>query len=187
MPKTRQDIDREAKVEEILEAAERRLREGGYEGLSVAAIARELGLAQNAIYWYFPSKDHLFVRALERMLRTIVARKPKHDVGTVELVLWFTDQFAAVFDLQGAMNEQARRSQVVAEFVRELDSVLDHMLSNVFRPYVSEEELPSAVGAFRATVQGAYLQGLDRKDRRRLLAYTLDRLTGGISAGPSAS
>jgi AcrR family transcriptional regulator len=74
--RTRTDLDREAKTGEILAAAERRLRDGGYPALSIAAIARELGLAQNAIYWYFPSKDHLFVAALERMLRAIVARKP---------------------------------------------------------------------------------------------------------------
>jgi len=48
-------------MDEILALAQARLREGGYEALSVAALARELGLAQNAIYWYFPSKDHLFV------------------------------------------------------------------------------------------------------------------------------
>src|SRR6186997_3664071 len=94
MPRTRSELEREAKVAQVVEAAERRLRDGGYEALSIAAIARELGVAQNAIYWYFPSKDHLFVAALERMLREIAARKPRHEeAGTVERILWFTDQF----------------------------------------------------------------------------------------------
>src|SRR5207249_3829979 len=105
---------REEKLSEILEAAERRLREGGYEALSVAAIARELGLAQNAIYWYFPSKDHLFVAALEGMLREIAARKPSRQVGEIERILWFTDQFQTLSDLRGAMTERARSSPVVA-------------------------------------------------------------------------
>jgi AcrR family transcriptional regulator len=176
MPRTRPDIERDEKVRQIVEAAERRLRDGGYEALSVAAVARELGLAQNAIYWYFPSKDHLFVAALQHILRDIAARKPKGDVDAVERILWFTDQFAEVFYLRGAMYEQARRSEVVAAFARELDSTLDHMLSHVLEPHVPAEELPLAVDAFRAAAQGAYVQGLDRRTRRRVLGFALDRL-----------
>lgn len=92
MAKTRTEVDRDAKMGEILGLAERRLREDGYQGLSVAAIARELGLAQNAIYWYFPSKDHLFVAVLRRMLEEIAARKPRGEVGRRERILWFADQ-----------------------------------------------------------------------------------------------
>jgi AcrR family transcriptional regulator len=176
MARTRSELEREAKVDEILAAAERRLREGGYEALSIAAIARELGLAQNAIYWYFPSKDHLFVRTLERMLRKIMARKPGRSVGEIERILWFTDQFQALFDLRGAMNERARSSPLVAKFVAELDSLLSHMLSNAFRDYVVAEELPVAVEAFRATVEGSFAQGLGRRKRRQVLRFALERL-----------
>jgi TetR/AcrR family transcriptional regulator, cholesterol catabolism regulator len=142
----------------------------------VAAIARELGLAQNAIYWYFPSKDHLFVAALERMLREIAARKPSRDVGEVERILWFTDQFRGLSDLRGAMNERARSSQVVADFVQELDAILSRMLSNALRGHVPAEELPVAVEAFRATVEGTFVRGLDRRARRKVLTFALERL-----------
>src|SRR4030081_840041 len=124
MPKTRIEVPKQEKVDELVAAAESRLRTGGYEALSVAAIARELGLAQNAIYWYFPSKDHLFVAALERMLREIAARKPSRAVGGVRRILWFTDQFEALFQYRPAMRERARHSPVVAEFVEQLDALL---------------------------------------------------------------
>src|SRR4051794_29879772 len=123
MPKTRPAESREDKMGEILGAAERRLRESGYQALSVAAIARELGLAQNAIYWYFPSKDELFVATLRRMLEEMVARKPSKQVGELERILWFTDQFQALSGLRGAMNDRARSSPVVADFVKQLDSL----------------------------------------------------------------
>jgi AcrR family transcriptional regulator len=161
---------------EILAVAERRLREGGYEALSVAAIARELGLAQNAIYWYFPSKDDLFVAALERMLREIAARKPSREVGEVERILWFTDQFQGLSDLRGAMTERARSSRVVADFVEELDALLSRMLSNALRGHVPPDELPMAVETFRATVEGTFVKGLDQRARRELLTFALERL-----------
>lgn len=178
MPKTRIEVPKQEKVDELVAAAERQLSSGGYEALSVAAIARELGLAQNAVYWYFPSKDHLFVAALERMLRDIGARKPSRSKSRVERVLWFTDQFAPIWKLQGAMAERAQTSTVVAEFVKNLDELLSRLLSNAFRDQVPEAQLPLAVGAFRAAVEGTFVKGFDQRERRRVLGFTFERLTG---------
>ena len=179
MPRTRTDLERDAKVTEIVEAAEGRLREGGYEALSVAGLARQLGLAQNAIYWYFPSKDHLFVAALERMLREIAERKPTGEVGEVERILWFTDEFEPLSGLRPAMSERARSSEVVADFVAELDALLARMLSNALRDHVDPEDLPVAVETFRATVEGTFVKGLDQRERRRVLGFALERLMRG--------
>jgi AcrR family transcriptional regulator len=177
MPKTRTQASRDEKVAEILDAAEARLREGGISALSIAALARKLGVAQNAVYWYFPSRDHLLVAAMERMLADIIARKPKGDeADEVERVLWFTDQLQELSDLRGAMRERARGSEVVAEFVANLDESLSRMLTNVLSDRVAAEELPLAVAAFRATVDGAVARGLPEDERRRVLAYALERL-----------
>lgn len=179
MPKTRPEQSRDEKVGEIVALAEQRLREGGYEALSVAGIARDLGLAQNAIYWYFPSKDHLFVAALERMLRDISARKPSRSAGEVERILWFTDQFQALSDLRGAMTDRARASDVVAAFVAEFDALLSRMLSNVLRGHVPEDDLPVAVETFRSTVEGTFVKGLSKRERRKVLTFALERLMTG--------
>ena len=179
MAKTRTEVDRDAKMGEILGLAERRLREDGYQGLSVAAIARELGLAQNAIYWYFPSKDHLFVAVLRRMLEEIAARKPRGEVGRRERILWFADQLEPLSRLRPTLRERAQNSDVAAEFLAELEDLLSRMLSNALRGEgVAEEELPLAVEAFRATVEGAYVKGLSRAKRRKLLGFVLDRMVG---------
>jgi AcrR family transcriptional regulator len=178
MPKTRSSVSRDVKTEEILGLAERRLRDGGYEALSIAGMARELGVAQNAIYWYFPSKDELFVATLQRMLEAIAARKPSHETDVRERILWFTDQFQALSELRGAMSERARSSRVVAEFVADLDGLLSRMLSGALRGHVAEEDLPVAVETFRATVEGAFVRTLDGAQRRRVLSFALDRLLG---------
>jgi AcrR family transcriptional regulator len=177
LPKTRTALSKEEKVDRIVIAAERRLTAGGFDALSVTAIARELGLAQNAIYWYFPSKDHLFVAALERMLRDIAARKPSRSRDAVERILWFTDQFAGLSQLRGAMSERASQSELVARFVDDLDRMLERMLSKALAGKVSAVDLPLAVASFRATVEGTFVKGLRKRERRRLLRFTLEQLT----------
>jgi AcrR family transcriptional regulator len=176
MPKTRADVSRDAKTDAILTLAEQRLREGGYEALSIAAIARELGVAQNAIYWYFPSKDELFVAALQRILEQIAARKPGSGVAVQKRILWFTDQFQALSQLRGAMAERAPHSPVVADFVAQLDELLSRMLSNALRDHVPEGQLPVAVDTFRATVEGTFVKRLDKRARHRVLSFALQQL-----------
>jgi AcrR family transcriptional regulator len=176
MPRTRVQQSRQTKVDEILSASERRLLEGGFDALSVADIARELGIAQNAVYWYFPSKDHLFVATLERILQDVVARKPSHRQSDVNRILWFTDQFQTLSDLRAAMNDRARVSPVVAEFVENLDALLSRMLSGVLSNHVPADQLPLAVDTFRATVEGTFVKRLSKRERRRVLTFALQRL-----------
>jgi AcrR family transcriptional regulator len=176
MPRTRPELQREDKMAEILEVAERQLRDGGFEALSMAGIARELGLAQNAIYWYFPSRAELFVATLRRILEDIAERKPRGEQDVIKRILWWTDQFAPLYAFRPAMQEQARTSQVVAQFVKDLDDLLDRMLTNAVRDRVSDDELAAAVESFRATVTGTYAQGLSPRRRREVLSFSLGRL-----------
>jgi AcrR family transcriptional regulator len=179
MPRTRPQLDREEKVAEILEAAERRLLDGGFDALSMAGVARDLGLAQNAVYWYFPSRTELFVAVLRRILEGIAARKPRLSRTVEERVLWFTDQFAPVYEFWPAIHEQARESAVAAEFAADLDSLFERMLGNLFRGRVPDDELEAAIASLRATIAGTYAQGLPRARRRKVLAYSLNQILRG--------
>jgi AcrR family transcriptional regulator len=49
---------------EITAAARRQLAEVGAAGLSLRAVARELGMASSALYRYFPSRDELLTRLI---------------------------------------------------------------------------------------------------------------------------
>jgi AcrR family transcriptional regulator len=177
VPRTRTALDRDAKVGEILDDAVAQLRAGGYASLSVAAIARDLGVAQNAIYWYFGSKDELFVAALERMLREVVANKPPRQRSTKAKVLWFVDQLAELEQVRAALRDRARESAVVARFAAELDATWRSMLSNVLATELPDpRERRLAVDALIATIQGALLSAASRKERRRLVGFAFDRL-----------
>jgi AcrR family transcriptional regulator len=177
MPSTRTGLTKQEKVKEILDRAEERLRCGGYEGLSVVALASELGVAQNAIYHYFSSKDHLFVGVLERLLQRIAARKPR-DLQTEKRVLWFVDQFAELAPYRAALYERAEQSKVAAGFAELLDALLGRMLSNAFDELELRGDRGLAVEMFRSLVEGTYVQQLSPSERRRVLEFALARLAG---------
>src|SRR4051812_42457523 len=179
MPKRRDDVDRDQKTREILDAATAQLLAGGYEGLSVAALARDLGIAQNAVYWYFPSKDALVVAAIEELLLDIVSRKPPASRGLEHQVLWFVDQLAELADIRAALAHRARVSGLVATFVDDMNSRLYRLMRHALQPHVAAKELDDASQAFLATVQGTYVTRLTPAARRRVLRYSLRKLTAG--------
>ena len=178
VPRTRSELERQAKVDEILDAAAKRLAAGGYEALSVIGVARDLGLAQNAVYWYFPSKDHLVVGALERMLRDSHARKPPASRALETKVLFFVEQLDALADVRAALFDRARVSPVVADFARALDALWRRMLTNVLRDKVPADELEPTVDTLLATFQGALLRPHTRDELRRTVRYALGKLVG---------
>src|SRR5574339_1321164 len=119
MPKTRTKAEHQEKAGEIVDAAIARLRAGGLDALSVASLARELGVAQNTIYWYFPSRDHLLVAAMGRMAQRIISEgaepdgaelPPEAKASAREAILAAVDRFAEVQPLRIAMRERAPSS-----------------------------------------------------------------------------
>ncbi len=57
--------DREQKSQNILEATRKVIAKVGFQGANLEMIAKNAGLSKAALYLYFPSKDHLFLRAVE--------------------------------------------------------------------------------------------------------------------------
>src|SRR5438093_12204940 len=59
--------------ERILEAAARRFRERGFEGIGVADLMKEAGLTHGGFYGHFSSKEDLIAEASARALKRSVA------------------------------------------------------------------------------------------------------------------
>src|SRR5580693_9793844 len=58
-PRTARERARAELTREIKEGARRQLAATGADGISLRAVARELGMASSAVYRYFPSRDDL--------------------------------------------------------------------------------------------------------------------------------
>ena len=64
MPSTVRDRVRAEVTAEITAVARRQLGEVGAAGLSLRAVAREVGMASSAVYRYFASRDELLTRRI---------------------------------------------------------------------------------------------------------------------------
>lgn len=177
MPRNRAGTARSDKLDEIIDAARVRLLDGGYGGLSIADIARELGLSQNAIYWYFATKDHVLVAAVERILHDVLDRKPRGGT-TVDRVLWFSERLHEFQDLRLTVRQRARESDVVAIFERDVVALFRTMLVNSLRGSVDKARLDDTADALMALCEGVLLRDVSSRDRKRILRFGVERLLG---------
>ena len=175
MPRNRSDVARDEKIAELVDAGRRRLLDGGYEALSVAAIARELGLAQAAVYWYFPSKDHLLVAVVERILHDVLERKPRRGTQ-LDHVLWFTERLGELHDVRTTVRDRARSSEVVAAFARDVDQLLRALLAGALSTEVDAPRLDDTVDAVMALCEGALLRDVGPHRRREIVRFGYQRL-----------
>jgi len=78
--RTARDRARTELTREIKDAARRKLALGGAEGLSLRAVARELGMVSSALYRYFPSRDDLLtaliIDAYDSLGETVASADP---------------------------------------------------------------------------------------------------------------
>ena len=178
MPRTRTGQPRPDKEEQILGAAERTVLTQGVESLSVAAVARELGLAPNSIYWYFPSRDHLIVATARRILGRIIQSESAQDLDGVERILWFVDQMGDLHRVRFALARRARDAPVLAAFLVELATLLRDGLRTALQPLAAEPDLDLVVDAFIAVVHDTAGPHLSDVERRGIRKFALDRLLG---------
>ncbi|MEI8082026.1 MAG: TetR/AcrR family transcriptional regulator, partial [Actinomycetes bacterium] len=82
-------MNRERITEAILDGAREQIASNGASGLSLRAIARELGMASSAVYRYFPSRDDLLTQLIIDAYDSLGAAAERaheavadHDVAT---------------------------------------------------------------------------------------------------------
>ena len=76
---TKEEVIKEFRVREILEAARRVLARYGMQGTTVDRVAEEAKVAKGTIYLYFQSKDELVHAAVLEGLREMVAETVRSD------------------------------------------------------------------------------------------------------------
>ncbi len=180
MPATRPHLDRDLKRAQILDAAETLFLRDGYETTAMAAIARRAGVANNAVYWYFSSKDDLLAAMLRRYQERVLAQMPTAATATVEeQVLAMLAQLDQVAILTASVHERAQHSAAVAEMHEAFHAAADRLLEGLFREAgLKTDDATQAAKAMMALVEGIHLHESDRDTatRNNLVLWTLHRL-----------
>jgi TetR/AcrR family transcriptional regulator, repressor of the mexAB-oprM multidrug resistance operon len=68
VPRNRQQIPREERAGDLLDAATALFLANGYVGTTMADISAAAGVARGNVYWYFKSKDDIFAAVMDRTL-----------------------------------------------------------------------------------------------------------------------
>lgn len=175
MPRNRRDVDREQKIREILDVAVEQVQEGGYAALSAGAIAEQVGIARGAVYWYFPSKDHLFAAASAAAIQRAVAQPPR-ELDSVELIVWAVNRLSRLRHVHTGLQERARMSEAAAEVGRVLQVDMRRRLREALAELVPEDRLDVATETTFIFVQGVLSMPLDKKRRETAMRFLLDQL-----------
>lgn len=164
----------------ILEAASRLFNERGYRGTDLGDIAKEIGLARNSLYRYYPNKDYILLACLERDMAPILERTraleqavadPRERVDT-----WLELQMEiAETNCDGAMRMVEEVSANSPE-LRQKISALHAPSSTVLRAAVQDilantDEDPELMAAMIISmVRSAAAQAMQSGERERTLA-----------------
>lgn len=139
--RTARDRARAELTAEIKDEARRQLAVSGADGLSLRAVARELGMVSSAIYRYYPSKDELLTALITDAYRALGAAATA------------ADDRIPVRDLRG-------RWQAVCHAVRDWARVNRHEYALIYGSPVPGYQAPATTIAEAGTVPLVMLQVL---------------------------
>lgn len=175
MPRNRREVDRDDKLDEILTVAEKILLAHGYDALSHSAVARELGLARAAIYWYFPAKDDLFTAAASRIFTAALANPPSTN-NYARRIQWAVDRLAELRPLNLALHDRAHHSDSAAHLEATIQRGLCDRLRELLRSHVPPARLEPVTKTIVVFIEGLLAHPTPTRQRRALLQFLLTEL-----------
>jgi AcrR family transcriptional regulator len=180
LPATRPHLDRDLKRKQILDAADGLFLRDGYEATAMAEVARRAGVANNAVYWYFPSKDDLLAAVLQRRQEQALER-PLVDESraTDEQLRALLAELDRVAKLTATVHERAQHSAAVAQMHEAFHATADRLLQTLFHGAgLDSHDAAKAAEAMMALIEGIHLHQPERDTAARddLVLWTLHRL-----------
>jgi len=116
--------------ERVMEAALQMFLHRGYAGTSMKSLAQELGVSAPALYWYFPSKEDLYVEVIETSMtdfvkhveQSITEEQPVLKLGQMVRahVSWQLQRSEAARAFDQTMASRARTDEIPTERLQEV-------------------------------------------------------------------
>lgn len=172
-PKRRR-LAKEARREEILEAALAAFVRGGYHGTHVSHVIREAGVARGTFYLYFRSKHEVFAALVDRMLSIFLEARPARanwqvaDAAGAAAAL--KSSYLAVL---GTFRKHRRLARLLFEEAVGIDKGFAERLTKHFR--VWHERVRDTLTFLQE--RGVARRGLDADVTAELILGMVERLT----------
>lgn len=156
MPRNHRAIDKDERIEQLLNAAAEQFLTVGYPGTTMAQIARGAGLTSAAVYWYFPSKDDALVAVQRRVLRTTRDKLAREDLAPMPRLQRYLEILRAeARPLHRMLHERSPHSDAVAEVLGEIHDELEGMIrAAVAARSTSFDDLQQIVDLSMAVIEG---------------------------------
>ena len=174
---TKEEVIKEFRVREILEAARRVMARYGMQGTTVDRVAEEAKVAKGTIYLYFQSKDELVHAAVLEGLREMVAETVRSDDPSMQPLDRIRNLILAQYRIQASNQDFLKtliignsldielESQAGRDFMRVYAGHLDFVAS-VLQDAIDRGAIRSIDSQFAGFMLGEMITG---SLRRRLL------------------
>lgn len=146
MAKTKTDLERSVKEQEILVVAQKLFVSLGYDATSMGRIAEDTGVAPNTLYWYFADKDALLIAVLDRLVSSAFREFERRRKAPLERqLLWILGELKDAQSLIATVHSRAPLAPSLDAWHTNFHRVLELTLLTQLRAHgVAEGELRHA-------------------------------------------
>lgn len=157
---------------QIKEVSLKHFAQNGYEGASLADIAKDVGIKKQSIYTHFKGKDELFLQickdTFENELTSVVLFIDRNSALAINDFLYnflvhcierYEEYDSTKFMIRTAFYPPVHLNEQVMKFVYEYLDKLEELFLPMIESAISSGEISSAVGLNRATT--AFMGVLD--------------------------
>jgi TetR/AcrR family transcriptional regulator, repressor of the mexAB-oprM multidrug resistance operon len=176
VPRNRQEVPREERVDALLAVAEEQFLAHGFAGTSVAEIARAAGIEPGSVYWYFRTKDHAFAAVLNRLLDVEVDRIGLLPDEPANRLFAALDSVERRRTLHPCVAERAPHAPPVMEYHERLHEWLHGLALAAVTDQVLEPARELAADAVVATIEGGLANPAPTRPTSTLVRYLLAAL-----------
>lgn len=183
MARTKGDVDRKEKEQEILAVARRLFVEAGYDATSMSLIAETAGVAPNTLYWYFADKDALLVAVLGLLVAEGLREYERRKQGALDTqLLWLLDALEGAQRLIATVHARVPLSEVVRTWHDNFHRMMEALLAAQLRSHgvaAADVEHASRVATF--VIEGLLAHPSAAKDRRALVRWLVGMLPARVA------
>ncbi|WP_018635369.1 TetR/AcrR family transcriptional regulator [Parafrankia elaeagni] len=176
MPRNRQEVPREERIDALLAVAEQQFLARGFAGTSIAEIARAAGIEPGSVYWYFRSKDHAFAAVLNRLLDGETERIAQLSDEPAQKLFAALDSVERRRTLHPCVAERAPHAPTIMEYHERLHDWLHGLALSAVADLVPEPDHEIAADALVATIEGGLANPAPSRPTSHLVRYLLAAL-----------